>query len=199
MLCNVGPPSMTSCWKFLLNLRLGALPFLTWPRFYRFASTTQIPQSRSNYRSKWRTRTVARAIAAVIGAVLLKQPNTAFAQFSWIGGGMSSLRNRAHLWSVLLSGKPGAVQIVGPHLPKDIVLREIWITIPCGLVHFDGAKTLSPNTTLFENSVWADDDLFLQGMVRCNSAGGSTHLSLIPSFFKVLHQLKPPNQPFAVR
>ena len=51
-------------------------------------------------------------------------------------------------------------QIVGPHLPKDIVLREIWITIACGLVHFDVAKTLSPNTALFEYPVWTDEYLF---------------------------------------
>jgi len=38
-------------------------------------------------------------------------PNTTFTQFGRIGGGMSILCHRAHLLSVLLSGKPGAVQI----------------------------------------------------------------------------------------
>ncbi|WP_412176234.1 HNH endonuclease family protein [Lentibacter sp. XHP0401] len=49
----------------------------------------------------------------MIRAVLLKKPNTTFTQFGRIGGGMFSLRHRVHLRSVLLSGKPGAVQGIG--------------------------------------------------------------------------------------
>src|SRR5690606_4283920 len=41
---------------------------------------------------------------------LSKKPNTAFAKLDWIGGGESLLGHRAHPLSVLLSGKPGAVQ-----------------------------------------------------------------------------------------
>jgi hypothetical protein len=39
-----------------------------------------------------------------------KVGDAAFTQLRRIGGGMWSLRHKAHLWSVLLSGKPGAVQ-----------------------------------------------------------------------------------------
>lgn len=72
-----------------------------------------------------RDTTVRRAIAGVNGTVFLKQPNTAFAKFSRIGGGESSLRHRAHPLSVLLSGKPGAVQ----HSQRITVPREIWTLI----------------------------------------------------------------------
>ena len=57
-----------------------------------------------------RDRLVGGRIAGVIAAVLSKKPNTAFTEFGWIRGGESLLCHRAHPWSVLLSGKPGAVQ-----------------------------------------------------------------------------------------
>jgi hypothetical protein len=42
--------------------------------------------------------------------VLSKKPNSAFSKFSRIGRGEFLVRHRAHPLSVLLSGKPGAVQ-----------------------------------------------------------------------------------------
>jgi hypothetical protein len=46
--------------------------------------------------------------------VLSKKPNSAFSKFSRIGRGEFLVRHRAHPLSVLLSGKPGAVQCITP-------------------------------------------------------------------------------------
>jgi len=43
-------------------------------------------------------------------AEALAKPNTTLTQFGRIGGGILILRHRAHPLSILLSGKPGAVQ-----------------------------------------------------------------------------------------
>jgi hypothetical protein len=55
-------------------------------------------------------RLVGSRVAGVAAAVLSEKPNAAFAKLGRIGGGESLLCHRAHPLSVLLSGKPGAVQ-----------------------------------------------------------------------------------------
>jgi glyoxylase-like metal-dependent hydrolase (beta-lactamase superfamily II) len=67
--------------------------------------------------------------------VLSKKPNSAFSKFSRIGRGEFLVRHRAHPLSVLLSGKPGAVQIAS--------LRLHWWPVGQGLYSSGLIQTLS--------------------------------------------------------
>ena len=83
-----------------------------------FRLPTPAPQAIWSTAKLGRYCLISSVVTAIFRALFIEKPNAARAELSRIRRGMFALCHKVHPWRVLLSGKPGAVQII------DLALEE---------------------------------------------------------------------------